>query len=179
MRLILAALLVGGCSFGMGTHAGSTTTTGGGGGGTAADQAQFPPGQWSLAERTAWKNLQAELDGYIANMDKECGVQAKGTFVFESFRPFMKADNGDYGVDGYTRAHISVAPSALRDLCVAGDPGKSAVHAKLQQIVIEHGGGGQPSQRWEGGTLHVVIEPEAQNAAGASSAFTDWLKANL
>jgi len=68
---------------------------------------------------------------------------------------------------------------AVRDLCVASEPGKARVKAKIQKIECKYGTVGQKANVSLGGsTLTGQFDPDAGGAT-MSEAASDWLKESL
>jgi hypothetical protein len=146
-------------------------------GAVALDASPQPPGNWTLGEREQWQKMQKEIDQYASLLNTSCQTTIAVTFDYETFRGKLM-EPGKTGLNAspfWTHAVESVG--AVRELCLRGDPGKSAVKAKITKIVIQHAGASR-AHKLAQGQLSAVVDP-AQAPREAKTKFNEFLKQSL
>jgi hypothetical protein len=176
MVLLMMALGCGGASFGMG---GGASAGGGGGGGTASEVP--PPGEgaepagggnWTLAEREFWKQLQTELDEFTKRTNEHCHSQIGAAYSQETYRGKL-TEGGSYGMPQHMRAICTGAIRSVRDVCLDGSEAKQAVASSIRHVQCALGKTGYTLGK---GTLYITYDP---NDSDQVSYYTEAIMAYL
>jgi hypothetical protein len=120
---------------------------------------------WSLREKEQWRDLAKEVQNSINYLNKACGTNIGGAFVFESFRGRFIA--GQYAGVDYLPNYSSAPFNALTDICGETDVEKNSVRRKITGIVISWSNAAASSFSVSGTLIYATVNPRDATGSGA------------
>jgi hypothetical protein len=115
---------------------------------------------WTLREKEQWANLAGAVKPHMDNMNRACGTNMGGGFVFDTFRGHF-IPQYEFGAPGLDD-HVVAPMQALEGLCEKGPMQRNAVRQKLQRIEIRWQAVGKSTWAVALPTLACAVNPQGE-----------------